>query len=128
MPFPIPRLAPVTMAMRSIRRVIPSRPMRWLAVIPGVLLIVGTALSVLRSLVVPRASRNVLMNVVGGKCVGPLFRWAAFRRTRWVDQERVLAYAGPTALLVLFATWLVGFYLGYTLVLWPVDHVAFAGA
>ena len=102
--------------------------MRWLAVLPGVVLIVGTALSVLRSLVVPRANRNLLLVVIGGKVVAPTFNWLAFRRRSWRDQERILAYAGPVALLLLFGTWLVGFYLGYALMLWPVDHVAFAGA
>ncbi len=102
--------------------------MRWLAVLPGVVLVVGTALSVLRSLVVPRASRNLLLTVVGGKLVAPTFNWVAFRRRDWRDQERILAYAGPVALLLLFGTWLVGFYLGYALMLWPVDHVAFSGA
>jgi len=102
--------------------------MRWLAVVPGVLLIVGTGLSLLRLLVVPRASRNLLLAVVGGRVVAPLFRWLAFRRRSWADQERVLAYAGPVALLVLFGTWLSGFYLGFALLLWPIDHLSFAGA
>jgi hypothetical protein len=102
--------------------------MRWLALIPGALLVAGTAVSVLRSLVVPRANRNLLMTVVGGRIVAPTFRWLAFRREAWRDQERILAYAGPIALLMLFGTWLVGFYLGYVLMLWPVDHVTFSGA
>jgi len=102
--------------------------MRWIAILPGVVLVVGTAVSVLRSLVVPRANRNVLLALVGGRIVAPTFKWLALRRTAWPDQERILAYAGPVALLLLFGTWLVGFYLGYALLLWPVDHVTFAHA
>jgi hypothetical protein len=102
--------------------------MRWLAVIPGVILVVGSAFSVLRSLVVPRANRNVLLSVVGGKIVAPSVTWLALRRRAWTDQERILAYGGPVALLLLFGLWLVGFYLGFALMLWPVDHVSLATA
>ena len=102
--------------------------MRWIAVLPGAVLIIGTAASVLRSLVVPRANRNILLAFVGGRVVAPTIGWLAFRRRSWHDQERILAYAGPIALLLLFGTWLLGFYLGYALVLWPLDHVTFAGA
>jgi hypothetical protein len=102
--------------------------MRWLAVIPGVILVVGSALSVLRSLVVPRANRNVLLGVVGGKIVAPSVSWLALRRRAWRDQERILAYGGPVALLLLFGLWLVGFYMGFALMLWPVDHVSLATA
>jgi len=102
--------------------------MRWLAVIPGVIFVVGSAFSVLRSLIVPRANRNVLLSVLGGKIVAPAANWLALRRRAWTDQERILAYAGPVALLLLFGIWLVGFYLGFALMLWPVDHVSLASA
>jgi hypothetical protein len=102
--------------------------MRWITVIPGAVLVAATAMSVLRALVVPRASRNRLLLVIGGKFVAPIVQWSAVRRRRWEDQERVLAYGGPVALLLVFATWLVGFYVGYALMLWPADHVAFATA
>jgi len=102
--------------------------MRWIAIVPGAVLVIGTAASVLRSLVVPRANRNVLLALVGGKIVAPTIGWLAFRRRAWTDQERILAYAGPIALLLLFSTWLFGFYLGYALLIWPIDHVTFAGA
>jgi hypothetical protein len=102
--------------------------MRWIAVAPGVLLILVAATSILRSLVVPRAARSRLLEVVGGKVIAPTFRFAAYRRERWADQERILAYAGPVALLALFGIWLVLFYLGFALILWPVDHVTLATA
>jgi len=102
--------------------------MRWLAVIPGVAIVVGSAFSVLRSLVVPRANRNVLLSVVGGKIVAPTVSFLALRRRAWRDQEQILAYGGPVALLLLFGLWMVGFYLGFALMLWPVDHVTLATA
>jgi hypothetical protein len=101
---------------------------RWLAVVPGIILLVGTALSVLRSLVVPRANSSRALFVIGGRLVAPAFTFAARRRRTWVDQEHILAFAGPVALIALFGTWLAGFLLGFTLVLWPADHLTLLGA
>lgn len=101
---------------------------RWLALIPGVALIASTALSVLCSLVVPRAIQSRVLRVVGGKVVSRLFSFAARHRKSWAAQDRVLAFAGPVALLAVFGTWLAGFLLGYGLILWPLDHLSLLGA
>jgi hypothetical protein len=101
---------------------------KWLALIPGVILLVGTASSVVRSLIVPRASQSKVLKVVGGMLVAPGFTFVARRRKAWVDQDRLMAFAGPVALLGVFGTWLLGFLVGFTLVLWPLDHLTLLGA
>jgi len=77
---------------------------------------------------VPRASQSRVLKVVGGMIVARSFGFVARRAKDWTTKDRILAFAGPVTLLAVFATWLAGFFLGFTLLLWPVDHTTFLGA
>ena len=91
---------------------------RWLALVAGVALLASGASSVLYTLVLPRAHPSRLTEVAtratlrGG-------RWLADRLPTYERKDHALALAGPIALLGAFGLWLTAFYLGYSLILWP---------
>lgn len=91
---------------------------RWLALVLGLGLLVLGGTSVVYTLVLPRAHPSRLANVVLHGLHG-LSKWAADRVEDYGAKDRIMAFAGPVALLGLFGTWLGTFYVGYSLILWP---------
>ena len=100
-----------------------------LAGVAGAAVVVGTWVSVVTTLVVPRRSRSRLNRAVDGVVDG-CFHFASKRTRTYEVRDRRLAAQAPTTLLVQLTTWLVLFGLGFTLLLWPFDEhgLAHAGA
>ncbi|MDP9068407.1 MAG: hypothetical protein M3N53_08710 [Actinomycetota bacterium] len=99
------------MAARSVFEVI--------AFVVGLILVVGTAGSLFRTLVLPRAVSSRLSVFVGRRIV----LTNVIRISRLVEsyevKDKILAFAAPMALLALLVTWLTLFFLGFALILWP---------
>src|SRR5258707_785083 len=88
--------------------------MRALLGIAGVAIILGTALSEVKTLVVPRSVRPGL-NTLVARIPAIALQLVANRCRRYELKDRVLAYAGPLTIVARLIGWLASFLLGYTL-------------
>jgi hypothetical protein len=100
---------------------------RWLGFAVGVALLLTTASSVVKTLLIPRASRSVFGSALGWLVRG-LFRKITARVEDLRQRERILAVVGPAWLISLLATWLVCLLLGFALVLWPLKQGGYPAA
>ncbi len=91
----------------------------WLGLAAGIVILVGTALSVVRFLVVPRPPREPLSRAVLTGVRG-VFRLGARRLSRYESKDRLLTLTEPVGLLVLLVTWVGLALVGWALVLWRV--------
>jgi hypothetical protein len=96
-------------------------PLRDVAAAFGVFLVVFTLISVLRTLVIPRASLGPIGRVVD-RSVDAAFRLATHRMSDYEDRDRILAAQAAVYLVALLAVWLVGFLIGFALLVWPSAH------
>src|SRR2546426_3097443 len=92
---------------------------RMLASVVGVVLLIGTSISVLKTLVMPGGRIGPAYKTVGAAVDG-VFRLAVRRVPRFERRDRVLAFQAPVVLAGLLISWLVGYLVGFGLVLWPV--------
>src|SRR6516164_4336733 len=97
---------------------------RWLGFAAGIVLLLATASSAIKTLLIPRAARTLL-----GSALGWLV-WGAFRKVgaRVEDlrqRERILASSGPAWLIALLVCWLFCLLLGFALLLWPLNYHTF---
>jgi hypothetical protein len=97
--------------------------LRWLGFGAGVVLVAGTAASVVRALVVPRRVRTKLSLL--DHAVRGAFLWLADRFDDYDSKDRVLAFQGPVTVLMALNVWMVIFWIGYALVLWPLIEYPF---
>jgi hypothetical protein len=97
---------------------------RWLGFAAGVVVLLTTASSVIKTLLIPRAATSFL-----GSSLGWLNRWILGKITARVEdlrqRERILAVGGPAWLIALLISWLVCLLLGFALLLWPLNHHTF---
>ena len=91
---------------------------RILASVVGAVFLIGTAISVLKTLVMPGGRIGRLYMTVG-KVVDSLFRLAVQRMRGYERRDRVLAFQAPVVIAALLIAWLVAFLVGFGLVLWP---------
>jgi hypothetical protein len=91
-----------------------------LAVVGGLLVVVTWA-SVLSALVVPRRSRDRISRGVT-VLVDAIYRLITKRVGNYLRRDRVLATQPATSILLQLVTWLVLFYLGFTLMLQALDR------
>jgi hypothetical protein len=91
---------------------------RWLGFVAGLGLLVSGAASIIFTLVLPRAQPSRLSDLAWRATHG-VTRWLADRFEDYETQDHVMAFAGPGSLLGLFGMWVMVFYLGYSLLLWP---------
>jgi hypothetical protein len=84
--------------------------------IAGFLVVFGTFMSEVRTLVVPRVFRPGLSNLLG-RSVALLFQGVANRFERYETKDRILAYAGPLSVVAKLAGWLAAFLFGYSLLI-----------
>jgi hypothetical protein len=99
--------------------------LRWFAFAVGVVLLVGTTISVVGTLVVPRGIDSHISR--GCENVVDIVFMLLTRRVRdFLVRDRVLAWQGPVGLLVRLAVWIGLLVIGYGLVLLPIvtDTVA----
>ncbi len=89
------------------------------ATIAGIFLLVATTLSLMRTVVVPRALRSTISDAVSIIVVGVAGLLARIRRSfRWRDS--ILAWVGPTILLCQLLTWLLLYLIAYGLLIYGV--------
>ena len=100
---------------------------RWLGFAVGAALLLTTASSVVKTLLIPRASYSAIGSGLG-RLIRGLFRKITARVEDLRQRERILAVIGPAWLISLLATWLVFLLLGFGLVLWPLKHGGFPAA
>ena len=100
---------------------------RWLGFVVGLFLLLATASSVIKTLLVPRSSRSALGSVLGWAVRGS-FRKLTARVTDLRQRERILAFSGPFWLISLLVAWLACLFLGYALLLWPLKQGSFPAA
>ena len=91
-----------------------------LGAVLGTVLVLLTGRSVNRTLVVPRRSNDRLSRAVG-LTVDRGYRLATRRQSDFLARDRRLASQASTIILAQLTTWLLCFYAGYGLLLWPLD-------
>jgi hypothetical protein len=94
---------------------------RVIGVLLAVLIIVSTTASVMRTLIIPRASLGRIGRAVD-TMVDKAFVVATHRMTDYKDRDRILAGQAAVYLLALLAVWLAAFAVGFALLLWPSTH------
>lgn len=97
---------------------------RWLGFAAGLVLLLTTASSVIKTLLIPRAARSMF-----GSGLGWLVRVVFTRITARVEdlrqRERILAAGGPAWVIALLVTWLACLLVGFALLLWPLNQHTF---
>lgn len=86
----------------------------------GVVLFLCMLVSLLRTIVVPRALRSFFSTMIMGAVVG--ISWVLARSRRYYrGRDAVMAWAGPLIIIVTLIAWLVGFLLAYGLMIYGVS-------
>jgi hypothetical protein len=94
--------------------------LHFLAFAFGAYIVVLTALSAVRTFLLPRAAPDPIAGIVfrGLRFIFEL--WSRPQRS-YTERDRVLAYFSPVGLLVLLAMWLALALIGYTFMFWALD-------
>lgn len=85
----------------------------------GVVLLIVTARSLIRTMVIPRALPS-LLTVVVNHATNRFFEGIARLQRTYVQRDRILAWAGPMSVLTNLLTWLALFVLAYGLMLYGI--------
>lgn len=93
--------------------------LRVLAFVAGLAVVLATVLSALQTVVVPRAVSSFITRAVF-LSIRRVFDFAAHERRSFAARDRLLAYYGPVALLVLPGVWVAMIITGYSLMFWSV--------
>jgi hypothetical protein len=100
---------------------------RYVAAVVGVVLVVTSAGSVIGTLIVPRSAASWLT-----KKVDQLVNAAFILVTKPIDdyhrRDRILATQAATLLLAQLVAWLVMFFVGFSLIFWPLVHAGITDA
>ena len=105
-----------------------NEPIHWGAMAIGLFLVLGSASSLIRTLVVPRALISKLSVIVARRVVRKSFLFLAARFNDYETKDKILAYSAPVSLIVLLIVWLGLFGLGYSLILWALVDGQFSDA
>jgi hypothetical protein len=95
--------------------------MTWAGLACGIILLLATATSVMKTLLIPRNTRSKVTGLVA-RAVLACFRLVTGPMTDLPARERVLAAGGPTFLMSLLGCWLVSLLAGFSLLLWPLSR------
>lgn len=98
--------------------------LRWAGFVVGILVVLGTWIGMLDTLVVPRGLSSRAAAVVG-RVVRRMFLTVANRFDEYETKDNVLVLQGPITLLALLVTWILAFLLAYALILYPIENVSF---
>lgn len=101
---------------------------RWIGFAAGIVVVLGTAGSLVKTLILPRGLTSRLTVFVGRRIVWKTFLFVANRFDSYEAKDRLLALSGPVSLLMLLVSWLLAFFLGYALLLWPLIDNSFTEA
>jgi hypothetical protein len=101
--------------------------LRWAGFVAGVAMVLATWIGMLDTLVVPRGLSSRLAAAVA-RVVRRLFLVVSNRFDAYETKDNLLVLQGPITLLALLVTWIASFLLGYALILYPIEDVAFLTA
>jgi len=96
---------------------------RDVAAAAGALLVLGTVVSVVGTVIVPRKSGSRLTRLVAS-VVNRIFALIVWPVASYRWRDRIMAGQGAVILLGQLAVWLGSFYVGYALLIWPVTRSA----
>lgn len=100
---------------------------RGVATVAGIVMLIATVRSLMRTVVVPRALGSVISDAVSRGVIGLTSVLARTRRS-YEKRDAVLAWAGPTILIAQLITWLVMFLLAYGLLLYGLGGGTFGAS
>jgi hypothetical protein len=104
-----------------------SETLQWAGFAGGLVIVVGTVISAMKILVVPRRSWSLLGSVVAAP-ITRLFNFVV-RRLRSFDMaDRLLGFLGPTLVIGVLVALLASFTIGYALLLLPWTDIHMAEA
>jgi hypothetical protein len=92
-------------------------PVQIIVAFLGVVLIVRTVVSAVRTFIVPRGDNDALSRLVF-RTIRKVFDLAAPRSRPYPYRDKVMAYYGPIALVLLPGVWLVLLALGFSAIYW----------
>src|SRR5262249_61074094 len=92
-------------------------PLRILAFLAGLAIVLGTLYSAVRVFVVPRSENDKLARVVF-LTMRHLFDTIMAPSRSYARRDRIMAFYAPVALLVMAAVWLLLVCVGYTVMFW----------
>src|SRR5246127_2300043 len=90
----------------------------WVGFAAGLILVLGTLMSVAGTLVVPRAINSPVSRTVE-RCLDKAFLVATKRVRSFERRDRILAWQAPLSLLIRLAVWLGLLVVGFALSLLP---------
>ncbi len=93
----------------------------------GVLLFLAMIVSLLRTIVVPRALRSFFSTLIMNAVVGISWGLARTRR-HYKGRDAVMAWGGPLIIIVTLLAWLIGFLFAYGLMIYGVGGNTFGDA
>src|SRR5665213_1045316 len=100
---------------------------RILALIGGFAILGGTASSVLRTFVVPRAVLSKVSDLVLDATVR-VSRMVADKFADYERRDNILAWAAPLSLMTLLFTWIASFWIGFSLLDFGFTHFTLSAA
>ena len=92
---------------------------RGAATVAGLILFVVTTISLMRTIIVPRSLRSVIADGVT-KAVTSLGWGLARLRRQYVKRDAIMAWAGPSVILLQLITWLLLYIASYGLILYGI--------
>jgi len=100
---------------------------RLVALIIGIGLVAGTALSVFTALVVPRVTSSRMMRGIA-RVLGGSARYVLPRLPTFELRDRLMSMVGPAAMIMLFVLWLAMLVVGFGLIGWWASGQTFGTA
>jgi hypothetical protein len=100
---------------------------RYLVAFAGLLVVIGTATSVIGTVITPRPATGRLPREID-RVVDAAYRGATRWAISYMTRDRVLASQAATLVICQLITWLLLFFVGYSLLLWPLFHGGIIGA
>ncbi len=90
--------------------------LRWVTGLAGIVLLLATTSSMMRTLIMPRATTSLISMAISQVTFG-FFRLIARRSKSYPFRDSVMAWASPVTLLGLLVAWLLLYFLSYALLL-----------
>jgi hypothetical protein len=90
----------------------------WIGFTAGIVVVLGTAFSIVGTLVVPRSIDSRISRACE-RAVDLAFTMATWRVHNFLRRDRILAWQGPTGLLLRLGVWISLLVVGYGLILLP---------
>jgi hypothetical protein len=94
---------------------------RCVVALVGALIVIGSASSMVGAVITPRPATGRLTRGID-RFVDRGFRAATWRTDNYTKLDRILAAQAPIVLICQMITWLLLFFVGYSLLLWPLVH------